>query len=688
MILSEFVTIKTKYNNQIDHYKNLGYDVTFESITVPISILSTYSRCVVKARCHFCNKDVDVQYDKYNVSISNGGKFACSKKCAAKKRKDTNLKKYGVEFPIQSKDINDKIKNTNLKKYGYENASKCVIVIDKIKNTNLERYGVDNTFKSEDIKSKIKETNLKKYGVEFVSQSPDIRNKIKNTNLERYGVDNTFKSEGIKSKIKETNLKKYGVEFVSQSRDIKERIKESNLEKYGVANVFQSEDIKSKIKETNLEKYGVEFISQSINIKDKTRKTFINKYSGIGFESDTINEKIKKSNISRYGSEFISQNQDIKLKIKETNIKRYGTDNIEKSDNYRLRYNICNHPNYLKYLNNKTSIFKCDIGEDHNFEINKDNFYNRKNSNIPLCTICYPIGDSSSIKELELLYYISSIYKGEILPGYRDGLEIDIYLPDLKIGFEFNGLYWHSIEFKDKNYHIDKTKHFQEKGIRIIHVWEDDWSFKNEIIKSQIKNWIGLEENRIFARKCKVREIVDPRIVRNFLNNNHVQGYIPSTIKIGLFYNDQLVSLMTFDHFEGRKKMNDSEWNLSRFVNILNTNVVGSASKLLSFFIKNYNPSRIISFADKSWSVGSIYYRLGFNLKSETAPNYKYIVNNIRKNKQNYKKQNLVKIGCDESHSEVKIMKSLGFNRIYDCGQIKFEICNFNNKGFMKGFKK
>lgn len=241
--------------------------------------------------------------------------------------------------------------------------------------------------------------------------------------------------------------------------------------------------------------------------------------------------------------------------------------------------------------------------------------------------------------------------------NYRDKYEIDIFIKELNLGFEFNGLWWHSDNFKDKNYHLDKTIYFNERGIRIIHIWEDEWIHKNNILKSQIKNILKRTDNRIYSRKCYIKE-VDYRTAKLFLNNNHIQGNVNSVLKLGLYHGDILVSIMTFDHFEGRKKMNNNEWNLNRFCNILNHNIIGSASKLLNFFIKNYKPERIISYADRTWSSGDLYEKLEFKRVFESRPDYKYLINGIRVHKSRYKK--------NES-----LMNK--FNKVWDCGKIKFE---------------
>ncbi len=255
-------------------------------------------------------------------------------------------------------------------------------------------------------------------------------------------------------------------------------------------------------------------------------------------------------------------------------------------------------------------------------------------------------------------------------------MEIDIYLPELKLGFEFNGLYWHSEKYKEKSYHLDKTNYFKEKGIRIIHIWEDDWTFKSDIVKSQISNLLKINTEKIFARKCVIKE-VSIKEARNFLDENHIQGFVNSTSKIGLYHNNELVSIMTFDSFEGRKKMEEGGYNLNRFCNKLGYNVVGGASKLLSYFIKENKASRIVSYADKDWSIGNLYHTLGFENIGENGPDYKYLVDNKRVHKSRYKKSKIKNIICIDTLTESQATKKLGIYRIYDCGKIKFEYKNY-----------
>ncbi len=670
MILSKIIKVRNS-----TYYKNKGYDVSDEYLDISIKDLPKGSNVLIEVKCDYCQSIKNINYKIYNKNISNNNMFSCSHKCGREKAKITNIEKYGVEYPSQNKNIKDKVKKTLIEKYGVENIFQSDEIKSKIKETNLEKYGVEYISQSNDIKSKVKETNLEKYdGNGFGSFV--INSKIKETNLEKYGVENAIKNINIKNKVNITNVEKYGVENVFKSSIIKEKIKETNIERYGVDNVFKSELVKNKIKEIILEKYGVDNYTKTEEYKEKSIETSISKY-GVDHHNKTVESKenTKISNNKKYGVDWYYQTNEFKKKSIETFNDKYGVDHYSKTEEYRSNTLIGNNINYSKYLENGISEFLCNKG--HSFKINSDNYHSRSKSNIPLCTVCNPIGDLMSVKEKNLFEYIKSVYSGEIIQSYRDKLEIDIYLPELKIGFEFNGLYWHSERHKPKNYHLDKTNYFKERFIRIIHIWEDDWVFKQEIIKSQINNLLNLNTQKIYARKCVIKE-VSIKETREFLDNNHIQGFISSSFKIGLYHtvtqsngvtNEELVSIMTFDSFEGRKKMEEGGYNLSRFCNKLGYNVVGGASKLLSYFIKEYKAYRIVSYADKDWSVGNLYYTLGFKNISNNKPDYKYVVDMKRVHKSNFKKSNL-----KTELSESSKMKELGINRIYDCGKIKFEI--------------
>jgi hypothetical protein len=420
---------------------------------------------------------------------------------------------------------------------------------------------------------------------------------------------------------------------------VREKIKKTNLERYGVDNPNKLESVKEKIKETNLKRYGV--------------------VSNLKLES--VKEKIKETNLKRYGTEYPSQSEYIKQKVLTNNLKKWSSVSYTSSEHYHLITKIGSDKNYDNYIGNRISLFKCDCGEEHKFEISSYNYLHRIKSNIPLCTVCYPISDSRSIKENEFFKYISLVYSGEIIQSYRDGLEIDIYLPNLKLGFEFNGLYWHSDIYKDKWYHLNKTNYFRERGIRIIHIWEDDWDNKNDIIKSQIENWLGLSK-KIFARKCEIKEVgID--VVISFLEENNIHGKANSILKLGLYYGNELVSLMTLDKYDSYNKMESGCWIINRFCNKRGFSIIGGASKIIKHFIKNYDVNKVISYSETNWSLGILYEVLGFKRVDDSKPDYKYILEGIRVDKNIFSK---FKNGIIQNDSNI--------TKIWDCGKVKWEI--------------
>jgi len=510
---------------------------------------------------------------------------------------------------------------------------------------------------------KVKKTSLKKFGKEYYTKTNEYKNQIKKTNLNKYGTDHHLKSEIVKNKIEKTNLNKYGVKNVFQSEKIKEKIKETNLEKYGSENPFGSDQIKEKIKETNLEKYGVEYPQQSTLIR----------------------ETLKENNYSKYGVFYISQINEIKEKVKNTNIKKYGVkspfqlkDSIKKSiESKRKKWygNIMEYDFNIIDVNFDKKIFKIKCQKNHIYEIGFHLFYLRNRVNTAVCTKCNPINSSKSGYEVQLHDFIKENYNDMIRNNRKlldNKYELDIYIPDLKLAFEFNGVYWHNELNKPNDYHLNKTELCEKKRTQLIHIYEDDWIYKNDIVKSMILNKLGKTPEKIYGRKCEIKEITDNKLVREFLNKNHIQGFIGSSIKLGLFHNEELVSLMIFGKRRIGKKTSD-EYELLRFCSKLNTNVIESEDNLFKYFVENYKPSKITTYADRSWSTGDLYKKLGFEYKGKTQLNYYYVIDGIRHHRFNYRKDKLIKEGFDKNKTEHEIMIDRGIYRIYDSGNLKFE---------------
>ena len=460
------------------------------------------------------------------------------------------------------------------------------------------------------------------------------------TNIKKYGVKSTLKLDNTKNKIKKTMMDRYQVEYAMQNEEIKNKTKNTNIEKYGVTCSLLNEDIKTKTKNTILNKYGVDHYSKSIDYKDKI-----------------ISNMIDNHNVTHY-----SKTQKFKEQIDKSTIKR----------------NLDNKNIEILSIDNREYTIECDLYNGHNFKIDKDLFKTRLKYKTIICTKCNKINSfSKSGQEIKLLEFIKNNYDGEIIENTKNIIspyEIDIYLPKLNLAFEYNGLYWHNELNKSNNYHLQKTEMCENINIQLIHIYEDDWLNKEDIVKSMILNKLKKNNIRIFARKTEIREITDNKLIKTFLIKNHLQGFVGSQIKLGLFYKNELVSLMTFGKL--RKPMNskstNNEYEMLRFCNKLNTNVIGGSSKLFKYFISMNNVSSVISYANRSHSNGNLYNQLGFSLLHKTVPNYYYIINNIRKYRFGFRKDILVKNGFDKNKSEHQIMIDRKIYRIYDSGNLKY----------------
>ena len=253
-----------------------------------------------------------------------------------------------------------------------------------------------------------------------------------------------------------------------------------------------------------------------------------------------------------------------------------------------------------------------------------------------------------------------------------EGKELDIYIPKLKVAIEYNGLRWHSEEFnKDKNYHLNKLIKCNEKGIRLIQIFEDEWIERQEIVLRKIKHILGFNDGeKIYARKCEVKEI-DKHLAYDFLDKNHIQGSVDSSVAFGCFYESKLVGVMLFT------QESKDYWNLTRFATDNGIRCIGVAGKLFKAFLTVYNPIYVKSFADRRWTLSkehNVYTELGFELAEELAPDYRYVNGQKREHKFGYRKAKLnKKYGVPLEWTEKQMTEYLGFYRIYDCGLLRYE---------------
>jgi response regulator of citrate/malate metabolism len=209
-----------------------------------------------------------------------------------------------------------------------------------------------------------------------------------------------------------------------------------------------------------------------------------------------------------------------------------------------------------------------------------------------------------------------------------DGLEIDFYNETLKLGIEFNGDYWHSDIFKDKYYHQNKSKLAETKGIRLIHIWEHEWL--DPRVKTILFSMLNIAENKakqkIYARQCSIKQITNNE-ARPFNNKNHLQGHRNAQVTYGLFYNNELVQLMSFSRTRWNRNLkNNDAWEIIRGCPGSNNVVVGGVSKLFTHFVKDYNPSSVFSYCDFNKFDGKGYEALGMKFIGYTEPDMKWFM--------------------------------------------------------------
>lgn len=398
--------------------------------------------------------------------------------------------------------------------------------------------------------------------------------------------------------------------------------------------------------------------------------------------------------VKKFG-EFRPKNIQEIIKKQNSNFKCYECGEKLKSNQHLMYHLTKSHPeisqnDYIikNMFNGEKPLCKCGCGNEveilrngKNCDLNKETYSRDYIKGHWDWEVFSDIGKQST-EEIELLNYIKSIYKGTIEESVRGLIpkyEIDIYLPELKIGIEYNGLYWHSEKGgKNKNYHLNKTKSANSVGIRLIQIFSDEWLNKKEIVKSKIRSILKTNSKNefIYARKCEIKEI-SSKEKDVFLEKYHIQGKDKSSIKIGLFYQNKLVGLATFSFPRtalGGNKNNKNTYELSRYAS--SSYIIGGLNKIIKFFTKNYSPSQIYSYSDNRWTdiYNNMYINSGFKIIKHSSPGYFYTKNYlIRLHRYNFNKFKLKKMGADVlNKTEFQIMNELGYTRIWDCGTTKY----------------
>jgi DNA-directed RNA polymerase subunit RPC12/RpoP len=396
----------------------------------------------------------------------------------------------------------------------------------------------------------------------------EIREKSKKTCLERYGVISNLSTLSKERKER-------GELIGAANPKIKEKMKQTNIEKYGInsSSPFARKEIQESIKNIFLEKYGVDH----------------------NFKINSLIEK--RSNNKKIQNQFFRNSKEYQIRFIQNYIEN--------------KYMIC----LSTYIKDNEIFYRIQCSRCNNiFEWSIKNRLEGENQ-YPFCKKCNYSGKSK--EEKFLLEFIKSIYNGEIIENDRkilSGKEIDIYIPEFKLGIEYHGLYWHS---GDKTKHREKWELAQEKNIDLIQMWSSEWRDKQEICKSIIKNRLGLS-TPIYARKCEIRE-VSIKEVRNFANTYHLQGFCAGEKYIGLYYQGNLIDLSIFCKCRFGKQYS---WELTRHIIKHGYRVIGGLSREISYFRKLGYTGSIVDYCDMRWFNGKGHW--GFEEIGITPPDLCY----------------------------------------------------------------
>lgn len=555
----------------------------------------------------------------------------------------------------------NKVGSTCRRRYNTSNPMKSEVVRNKSKNTCRTRYGGDTPASSPLVLAKIRKTNLSRYGVENVLSLTEVRDRAAATCMDRYG-HRTGHCQSTADKASDTNVIRYGEKVASRSNIIKQKTKETCRTRYGCDAPMQASDVQARSRQTNFATIGHEYPMQSSTVRAKAITTCLAKYAVANpASSDVAKQSTKDTCMQKYGVEYPGQIPGVVDKARATFRHKLGADNPSQVHYTPEQLSVLTDKTVLEslYIKNgyNATTTGSDLGVSHSTILR---YLRRNGSDVKTCIV--------SAEEKCLFDYFSTEIGVEVHQNRRDLIspyELDLYFPEHSIAVEYDGLYWHTESNKGRSYHLKKTELCRKNGIHLLHIFSSD---NMEIWKSVICSKLGIYERRIGARSTAIRE-VRPDDARTFLSSNHLQGAINSSIRLGLYHENELVSLMTF----GKSRFNKSyEYELLRFCSKIGYQVIGGASKLL----KHSGIKNCVSYANRRWSDGQLYTSLGFKYVGESSPNYFYTDDCIKLHSRNQFQKHMLEQKLDvfdPELSESANMANNGYSRIWDCGNLVYE---------------
>ena len=523
-----------------------------------------------------------------------------NRKSAAEKLDEKTLNEIAKYFSNHT--ASSTIKKFNINRSVFENiAKKLNLTMHSSSESeflkHIEKDGYDvysearnveiaNYYANHSMTCTCEEFSVKEYYVKFL--------------LEKYNIQQHTTQEEIDL----TRNQKHGFAF-SKTKEEKDLLE---LEKYGKLGLSSKE----KRNITNKKNYGVENVFANRDIIEKLEKTKLNRYGDRHF---TNREKAKQTCLSKYGAETYLGSM--------TNANLYSNTH-ECSELYKRCFDDKTAlESLISSLEHKTSsALGAALGVPYGQALHLLEKHNLMSM--------IDLKDYSSQSEHELVEFIGKDLCFTCDRTVISPYEIDIYVPSKKLGIEFNGSYWHSSIYKDKNYHFNKSKIAEKNGIRLIHIYEYEWNdpVQRKKIELMLNIALGRVNNKIYARQCDVRKISNQE-AKSLNEQVHLQGHRNAQVTYGLFYKNELVQLMSFSKTKYNKNLTDDDsWEIIRGCPGSNNIVVGGVSKLFTHFIREYSPTKVFSYCDFNKFDGKSYEALGMKFIGYTGPDMKWLMPN------------------------------------------------------------
>lgn len=418
-----------------------------------------------------------------------------------------------------------------------------------------------------------------------------------------------------------------------------------------------------------------------INIKLEKIKQEFNDINIINEKDDYLrDEKIhcqcKKCNHIFYEAYHILLRKKNKQLLSCSLCNRENKKTRDRQKTYQKTIEFCQNNNITfvsseeQFVNGK-ELFICHKCNQEFHRLHK--YFNRETypNRTQLCQKCSNSNPVSSeeIKIRQLLEKYNIDFENNNR-SILDGKELDIYIPKHQLAIEINGLYYHSeLNGINKNHHLDKTLACKQQSIQLLHFWDYEINNKFLIVSDIIKSKLNLLENKIGARELTTN-FIDSKKAKEFMNNNHLHGFCQAKWHLALIKNNIVYCVLSL----GTSRTGDY-WEIIRFATLNSTKVIGGYSKLITYIKKEMKIEKLMSFADMRISNGDLYLKSGWQLEGVSSPCYWYFKNKEIYHRSNFMKHKLKNMpNFDHTLTEWQNMIKMGYDRVWDCGNLKFTL--------------